>query len=216
MQSQNSDVKSNSSVHTYNQDTIFFCAYTPKGSCPMTEPRLLVQEAWLGLLTWQEWRECGSWPETLTEVMLWWWGEAGRGGSPEDADLWETRSCSRFLITIYWAPVPGWVYLCAVRSVVHTVPLQTLERPSPGPSDHTLMSVTLSASSGAGTLEEHPGFIGTQRIFLAFKGTSRGDMVATRGWTDGGKGGRRTPPGQKGHLPEPGRTRRFSSSIQPG
>ena len=54
MQSQNSDVKSNFSVHTCNQDTIFFCAYTPKGSCPMTELRLLVHKAWLGLLTWQE------------------------------------------------------------------------------------------------------------------------------------------------------------------
>ena len=68
-----------------------------------------------------------------------------------------------------------------MRSVVHTVPLQTLELPSPGPSDLTLMSVTLGASAVAGTLEEHLEFTGTQRIFLAFKGTSRGDMVATTG-----------------------------------
>ena len=96
-------------------------AYTPKGSCPMTELRLLVHKAWLGLLTWQEWRQCGSWPETLTEEMLWRGGEAGRGGSPEDADLWETRSCSRFLITIYWASVPGWVYpLCCAFSGAHS------------------------------------------------------------------------------------------------
>lgn len=51
-QSQNSDVESESSVHTCNHDTAFcFCAYTPKGACPVAELRLPVQGAWLRLLT---------------------------------------------------------------------------------------------------------------------------------------------------------------------
>ena len=39
---------------------------------------------------------------------------------------------------------------------------------------------------------------GAQRTFLAFKGTSSGDMVATTGWIDEGKGGKGYPQERKG------------------